>query len=241
MTVTVRLTDICLDVSANQQHQTLKGLFLRRTRNPRQINRILDVPLFEAKKGDKICVVGRNGQGKTTLLKVISKIYRPTAGTVWTSFKPTAVLAAGIGLEDDFTVQENIEFTLLLNNISAKRMAKISQSILEFCDLQQDRKKQYKHLSSGYKSRLAFAIAISNEPKILVLDEVLGGGDEFFMKKASRKLKDSIIQSETAFIATHGPDDFRDICNRIIVVDQSKIVFDGKFDQGLSFYRNLFD
>ena len=120
-------------------------------------------------------------------------------------------------------------------------MAKISQSILEFCDLQQDRKKQYKHLSSGYKSRLAFAIAISNEPKILVLDEVLGGGDEFFMKKASRKLKDSIIQSETAFIATHGPDDFRDICNRIIVVDQSKIVFDGKFDQGLSFYRNLFD
>ncbi len=238
MNTTVRFENVQLVVPASHRHQTLKGLLIRRERQKTDEKTILNVPHFEAKAGDKICVVGRNGNGKTTFLKVLAGIYPATSGLIWTSERPTAVLAAGIGLEDELSVVENINLALILKSIHPRKAAEIRDDIIGFCELEDDQNKQYKHLSTGFKSRLAFAIAISERPHILVLDEVLGGGDEFFMKKANAKLQETIDHAETAFIATHGPDEFKDICNRLVLIEKGAIAFDGDFAEGLDVYRS---
>lgn len=240
MSVTVKFSDVKLSVPAAHVHHSLKSLLLRRhnTHVPDEV--ILDVPLFEARSGDKICVVGRNGNGKTTFLKVLCGIYPATSGDVWVARKPTAVLAAGIGLEDELSVRENITLAMLLKGVPAKHSGELRKQILEFCELENDTEKQFKHLSTGFRSRLAFAIAISEKPSILVLDEVLGGGDEFFMKKANDKLLQTIGDADTAFIATHGPNEFNDVCNRLLIIERGKIAFDGEFEDGLDRYRSMY-
>lgn len=237
MSTTVRFTNVKLAVPAAHIHQSIKSLILRQRHNHAPDQVILDVPAFEAESGDKICVVGRNGNGKTTFLKVLTGIYPATSGHVWTNRKPTAVLAAGIGLEDELSVHENITLAMLLKSIPAKHAAELRDQIIDFCELQDDTEKQFKHLSTGFRSRLAFAIAISERPSILVLDEVLGGGDEFFMKKANAKLLQTIDDADTAFIATHGPNEFKEICNRFIIIEKGRIAFDGEFAEGLDLYR----
>lgn len=240
MTVTVRLSHTTLKVPSAHRHQSIKNLLLnwRKKNSANEETTILEIPHFEASAGDKICVVGRNGNGKTTFLKVLAGIYPLTEGSLWTSAKPTAVLAAGIGLEEELSVVENIDLALILKSISPHHAETYKNQILEFCELKNDQDKQFKHLSTGFKSRLAFAIAIVEIPKILILDEVLGGGDEFFMKKATSKLYETIEHAETAFIATHGPDEFRDVCNRLLLIEKGRIIFDGNIDDGLSLYRS---
>lgn len=238
MNTTVQFVDVQLSVPAAHVHQSFKSLLLRQRYNHSANQIILDIPSFNAKSGEKICVVGRNGNGKTTFLKVLAGIYPASSGKVWTSSKPTAVLAAGIGLEDELTVSENIDLALILKGIPAKSALALKDEIIDFCELRQDSSKQFKHLSSGFRSRLAFAIAVSEKPSILVLDEVLGGGDEFFMKRANERLREIIDDAQTAFIATHAPAELGNICNRLIIIEKARIAFDGDFDEGLALYRS---
>ncbi|MGT3356261.1 ABC transporter ATP-binding protein [Yersinia enterocolitica] len=241
MKKTVEFKNVELLVPASDRPQSLKSLILNIRQFSNKKKSILSVPSFKAMSGDKICVVGRNGNGKTTFLKVLSGIYPTTSGTVWTSNKPTAVLAAGVGLEEELSVIENINLSLILKNIKKTDIPQMRQEILSFCELEEDQHKQYKHLSTGFKSRLAFAIAISEKPNILILDEVLGGGDEFFMKKANKKLEETIAMAETSFIATHGPDQFKNICNRLVIIEKGKVFFDGAMDAGLLLYREMYN
>lgn len=237
----VEFKNVELLVPEAERPQSLKSLILNFRDVNRKKRKILSIPHFIANEGDKICVVGRNGNGKTTFLKVLSGIYPVSQGTVWTEKKPTVVLAAGIGLEEELSVAENINLSLIIKNVKKSDIPTLAESILEFCELSDDRYKQYKHLSTGFKSRLAFAIAISEKPDILVLDEVLGGGDEFFMKKANAKLMDTINISSTAFIATHAPDQMLGVCNRLVMIDKGQILFDGLFEEGVKFYRNCYE
>lgn len=236
----IELKDVQLDVPASDRPQSLKSLLLNLKGFSRKKRTILSVPHFTVRRGEKICVVGRNGNGKTNLLKVVADIYPVTSGSIWMKYKPTAVLAAGIGLEEELSVSENIQLSLILKGIDREKIPQLKANILDFCELENDQNKQYKHLSTGYKSRLAFAIAISENPKILVLDEVLGGGDEFFMKKANAKLLETINSSEAALIATHGPDELRKVCNRFIIIEKGKIFYDGEFNKGLDLYRSMY-
>lgn len=237
MSTTVQIFDAKLNVPAEQRHHSLKSLLLRQ-RHSLNLNRnILDVPFFEAKVGDRICIIGKNGNGKTTFLKVVSGIYPATSGRVWTRYKPTTVLASGIGLEDELTVHENIELALIIRGVSGKLADELKAKITDFCELEADSNKQFKHLSTGYRSRLAFAIATCEKPSILVLDEVLGGGDEFFMRRARAHVLEIIRSAETSFVCTHAPDDMLDVCNRCLVFSNGKITFDGNMQDGVAFYR----
>lgn len=237
---TIELKDVKLEVPLSEHSYSIKR-FLLHKKSSSDHTTILNISSFVAKKGDKICVIGRNGQGKTTFMKIVAGIYLPSSGYIKVKYKPTTVLAAGIGLEDDLTVEKNIQLALTLKNLAPKKMKDAFDAILEFSELQDSRQKLFKHLSTGYKSRLAFAIAISEDPKILVLDEVLGGGDEFFMKKATVRLKESIVQSETALIATHAPDGLQDVCNRLLIIDKGTLIYDGNFEEGVEHYRSIYE
>jgi ABC-2 type transport system ATP-binding protein/lipopolysaccharide transport system ATP-binding protein len=171
-------------------------------------------------------------------MKVTAGIYKPTSGLVDIKGDVTPVLAAGIGLEDEISVLDNIKLALALRNTDPNRVVELTEKILDFCELSGSSVyKQFRHLSTGYKSRLAFAIATVEKPTILVLDEVLGGGDAAFMVKAGLRLRAVIEESEIAFIATHSPEDMQDTCNRLIYMENGKITFDGNFKDGLTTYR----
>jgi ABC-2 type transport system ATP-binding protein/lipopolysaccharide transport system ATP-binding protein len=239
---TILMRDVKLVVSEHSSAQSLKNFLVvgpNRTRASRKKLTLLNVPQFEAFTDDKICIVGLNGQGKTTFLKVLAGIYRATEGEVITSVKPTSVLAAGIGLEDELTVEQNIDFALTMRGIDPKTKSDTSDWILEFSEMPLLRNRLYKNLSTGYKSRLSFAIAVSVTPEILVLDEVLGGGDAKFMQKASEFIAQLIKNSSTTLIATHNPYDFASICNKMIVIENGAISFYGDFDMGLTMYKKL--
>lgn len=238
MNAYVSMREIVLEVSAASQARTLKHLFTRRNIEGHSKETILEVDAFEANQGDRVCVVGRNGNGKTTFMKVLAGIYRPTSGKLIVSEAVTPVLAAGIGLEDEISVLDNIRLALALRNTEPHRVIDLSDKILDFCEISGPAiYKQFRHLSTGYKSRLAFAIATVEKPQILVLDEVLGGGDAAFMMKASVRLATVIGQADIAFIATHSPEDMRGTCNRLVFIENGKIVFDGNFETGISFYK----
>jgi len=236
---TIYLKEVKLEVPASEHSYSIKK-FLLGSKASLAYTTILDIPFFEANEGDRICVIGRNGQGKTTFMKTVAGIYLPTSGKLETSHKPTAALAAGIGLEDDLSIDRNIKLSLTLRNTPPKKMKAIIEHILNFCELENTPHKLYKHLSTGFKSRLSFAIAISEDPNILILDEVLGGGDEFFMKKATIKLRECINSSRTALIATHSPDELRGICNRLLIIENGQIFYDGDFEDGIKIYRSKY-
>lgn len=236
----IEMHNIILEVPSSEFSYSLKHFLLQKRKKIKN-TRILDIDYFKAEKGDKICVIGRNGQGKTTFMKTIAGIYLPSSGILNVRFRPTTVLAAGIGLEDDLSVIQNIRLALTIRDIPLNKQKSIINDILDFCELTESQNKLYKHLSTGYKSRLSFAIAISEEPKILILDEVLGGGDEFFMKKAELKLKKIINDAETALIATHGPDDLKELCNRLVIIEEGKILYDGSFEEGIKYYRDRYE
>ena len=239
---TILMRDVKLDVSEHNSAQSLKNFLVigpNRASASRKKLTLLDVPKFEAFIGDKICIVGLNGQGKTTFLKVLAGIYRATEGEVFTSVKPTSVLAAGIGLEDELTVEQNIDFALTMRGIEQKAKSETSNWILDFSEMPSLRNRLYKNLSTGYKSRLSFAIAVSVTPEILVLDEVLGGGDAKFMQKATEFIAQLIRNSSTTLIATHNPYDFTSLCNKMVVIENGTISFYGDFDSGLFIYKNL--
>jgi ABC-type polysaccharide/polyol phosphate transport system ATPase subunit len=239
---TILMRDVKLDVSEHSSAQSLKNFLVigpNRTIASRKKLTLLNVPQFEAFTGDKICIVGLNGQGKTTFLKVLAGIYRATGGEVITSVKPTSVLAAGIGLEDELTVEQNIDFALTMRGVDPKTKSDISDWILDFSEMPLLRNRLYKNLSTGYKSRLSFAIAVSVTPQILILDEVLGGGDAKFMQKASEFIAQLIKNSSTTLIATHNPYDLAPLCNKMIVIENGAISFYGDFDLGLTMYKKI--
>ncbi|MDC0415203.1 ATP-binding cassette domain-containing protein [Gammaproteobacteria bacterium] len=237
---TITIKNLKLKVPSSEHAYSLKHIFLQK-KNILSYNTILNIKSFSAKLGDKICVVGRNGQGKTTFMKILAGIYSPSEGEIFISDEPTVVLASGIGMEDDLPVIDCIKTALLIRGLSDKKIiaAKVVE-ILKFCELEHDQFKLFKHLSTGFKSRLAFTIAINEDPRILLLDEVLGGGDEFFMKKATIKLRQCIESSDTAIISTHGPDDIKELCNKLIIIDKGQIVYDGDYEVGLKKYREDF-
>jgi ABC-2 type transport system ATP-binding protein/lipopolysaccharide transport system ATP-binding protein len=240
-TLIVSLLDVTLEVHTANPDLTLKSLLSKKRHQDKNRDKvkILNINRFQAFRGDRYCVVGLNGQGKSTFLRVLSGIYLHTSGEVFNRHPVTPVLAAGIGLEDELTVLENIKLALISRGSLPKERHEYTNWILDFTEMTSQARKQFKHLSTGYKSRLAFAIAVAIHPKVLVLDEVLGGGDARFMKKAEEFLRDLISKTECTFVATHGPREFAGICNKLILIDNGTIAFDGNFEEGLALYDQV--
>lgn len=235
------MTNVTLEVQNSNPDLTLKALLsIKRNRDRNEDKtKILKIDHFQAFSGDRYCVVGLNGQGKSTFLRVLSGIYLQTTGEVFAKYPVTPVLAAGIGLDDELTVLENIKLALISRGSLPKERHKYMSWILDFTDMTSQARKQFKHLSTGYRSRLAFAIAVAIHPQILVLDEVLGGGDARFMKKAEEFLRDLISKTECTFIATHGPREFAGVCNKLLLINNGTIAFDGNFEDGLAKYEQV--
>ena len=177
---------------------------------------------FSLEKGDMLGIIGTNGAGKSTLLKVISGIMEPTKGRVKREGNIAALLELASGFDKDLTVKENAYLRGAMLGYTRKFMDETYDKIIEFAELEDFQDRPFKQLSSGMKSRLAFAIASLVQPDILILDEVLSVGDGAFRKKSEAKMREIIQGGATTILVSHSIQQVVEMCNKVLWLDKGQ-------------------
>ena len=196
----------------------------------------LDNVSFEVKKGEALGIIGKNGSGKTSLLRILSHIYQPDSGFVEINGTIVPVLALGLGFHPELTAISNIYQSSVLLGISKKQISQKIDQIIEFAELEKFADTKFKNFSSGMQMRLAFATAVQVDPDILLLDEVYAVGDLKFQKKCFDTILDFKKQGKSIILVSHGMDPIQKICDRVMFLNQGKIDTIGKPDEAINAY-----
>ncbi len=181
---------------------------------------------LEIASGETFGLLGHNGSGKSTLLKCVAGILQPTAGQVRTKGRMSALLELGAGFHPDLTGRENVQLNGLLLGLDRKGIASRFDEIIDFAgpEVAEAIDRQVKFYSSGMYVRLGFAVAVSIDPEILLVDEVLSVGDESFQRKCINRVKQLQGEGCTIVVVTHAADQVRQICDRAAVLDHGSLV-----------------
>lgn len=209
-------------------------------RNPKHKKMVLTNLSFSIKQGDFVGIMGKNGVGKSTFLKILSKIYKPNAGSVELHGKVVPLLELGAGFSPDLSGYENIYLNASILGFTKKEIEDKIDKIVQFSDLNEHIFRPVKNYSSGMLVRLAFAIASHIDADILLFDEILAVGDAGFQKKCLEKIEELSRQNKTIVLVTHSPDQIRQFCNRCIVFNDTGVMYDGPAGQGADCYARLF-
>jgi ABC-2 type transport system ATP-binding protein len=185
-----------------------------------------DVDL-EIPAGHSVGLIGPNGSGKSTLLKILTGILRPTTGTVEVNGRISSLLELGAGFNGELSGRDNIYLNASLLGLSRKETDGLFDSIVAFSELEEFIDNPVKHYSSGMYVRLGFAVAVHVDPDILLVDEVLAVGDEAFARKCLDKIAEFQREGRTILFVTHSLDLVEQICDRGIVLDHGRVIFDG--------------
>jgi lipopolysaccharide transport system ATP-binding protein len=194
---------------------------------------------FTIGDGEVVGIVGRNGSGKSTILKIVAGVYRPTSGLVKVSGKVAALIELGAGFHAELTGRENLLINGLLLGLSKREIRKREQRIVDFAELGEFIDSPIKQYSSGMYMRLAFAIATEVDPDILLFDEILAVGDAAFQQKCIARIEDFRGRGKTIILVSHSASTIRMICNRAILIHEGKIAADGAADAVLAEYEAL--
>ena len=179
---------------------------------------------FSLDAGDMLGIIGTNGAGKSTLLKAVSRIMVPTKGQIKVKGTVAALLELTSGFDGGLTVRENTYLRGAMLGYTRAFMNEKYDEIIAFAELEEFQDRLFKQLSSGMKSRLAFAIACLVNPDILILDEVLSVGDGAFKKKSAEKMKSILQRGVTGILVSHSISQVREMCNKILWLDHGKQV-----------------
>ena len=183
---------------------------------------LTDVNL-KVERGQRIGIVGRNGAGKSTLLKLICGNVTPTSGTIDVNGTVQALLSMGLGFHPDYTGRENVKSSLQYNGLSTKQYKEAIEGIVDFCELNEFFDQPVKTYSSGMQARLMFAAATAVNPDILIVDEVLGAGDAYFIAKSKRRVESLIGNGCTMLLVSHSMQQILELCDQAIWMDQGTV------------------
>ena len=196
---------------------------------------------FEVKKGEVVGIIGRNGAGKSTMLKIISGILTPTEGSVTLNGKVVPMLELGSGFDFELTGRENIFLNGAILGYSEEFLNEKYDEIVEFSELGDFIETPIRNYSSGMMMRLAFSIATIVQPEILIVDEILAVGDEAFQRKSKRKMLELMGGGTTVLFVSHSIGQIREMCNRVIWLEQGKIKMQGETKLVCDEYQRYLD
>ena len=182
---------------------------------------------FTVEQGQTLGLIGRNGAGKSTMLKVISGILKPTAGTVRTEGNVVPMLELGSGFDFDLTGRENIFLNGAILGYSEEFLKEQYEKILEFSELGQFIDTPIRNYSSGMLARLAFSVASMVEPEILIVDEILSVGDAAFQEKSRARMLELMGGGTTVLFVSHSMEQIREMCDKVIWLEQGKVKMAG--------------
>lgn len=189
---------------------------------------------FAVYPGEAVAVMGRNGSGKSTTLKLLSGVLRPSSGEIYTSGRIAGLLEVGAGFHPDLTGRENVYLNAAILGMSKAETDARFDDILEFSEIGDFIDTEVKRYSSGMYARLGFSVAVHAEHDVLLVDEVLSVGDAEFRAKCSAKMKELQAAGKTMFIVSHSASQVQQLCQRGIVLERGQIVFDGPIKQAVA-------
>jgi len=213
---------------------TLKQLLLKRGRTVDAAEQRFDVLRglsFEIRKGESVALMGRNGAGKTTILKLLAGLLTPTSGGIYCSGKVTPLIELGTGFLPDLSARRNVLLNAALLGHSRAQTEALFDEIVSFAAVGDFLDLKIRHFSRGMRARLAFAIAVSLKPQILAIDEVLSVGDAQFQAVSRERMLALVGSGVTSVLVTHSLPVARDFCDRLLYLERGSIVYDGQPDQ----------
>lgn len=193
---------------------------------------------FTIKKGETVGLIGHNGAGKSTMLKVISEILVPTSGKVSVYGNIAPMLELGSGFDTDLTGKENIFLNGAILGYSEEFLKARYEKIVEFSELGDFINMPIRNYSSGMLARLAFSIATEVEPEILIVDEILSVGDAAFQDKSRKRMLDLMGSGTTVLFVSHNINQIKEMCNRVIWLDKGQIKMIGNTNEVTNAYIN---
>lgn len=202
------------------------------TKKPFQRKHVLFDLNLEIKRGECFGILGRNGSGKSTFLRVLSGIIEPDSGSLQVNGVVAPLLALGVGLELELTGYENIELCSSLMRVPPEVVKRSINKIRDFSELTHEQlNMQVKRYSSGMLSRLGFAIAVSYDPEIFIIDEALAVGDLFFREKCYKRIDEIIASGATILFVSQDPKELKRICKRGMILEKGRITCIGTIDE----------
>ena len=204
--------------------------WVKRELKPKNKFKALDNVSFSVHKGERVGIIGFNGAGKSTILKILSGVLKPTSGEIHTYGTIAPLLELGAGFDHNYSGRENVFLNGAILGYSREFLESKYEEILEFSELEDFIDIPIKNYSSGMVAKLGFSVATIVEPDVLILDEVLSVGDVKFQKKSGDKLKSMMGSGVTVLLVSHATDNIRELCTRAIWLDHGKLVMDGDVD-----------
>jgi ABC-type polysaccharide/polyol phosphate transport system ATPase subunit len=192
---------------------------------------------FRLEHGESIAVIGPNGAGKSTLLSLAAGLAEPNRGRIEINGRVAALMQLGAGFHPDLTGEENVYINAALMGLSRRQAREQYGAIVDFADIGEFLREPLRTYSSGMMMRLAFAVAVHVDPDILVIDEILGVGDQAFFTKCVGRILQFRHAGKAILCASHAPEMLRRLCHRALWLDHGRLVADGPVDQVLQSYQ----
>ncbi|MDX2345357.1 MAG: ATP-binding cassette domain-containing protein [Legionella sp.] len=254
MSVSMDLQDVSLDylikTGSNSLLKTMGYLFNGVLgQNLKQKKRLIKNDSFRAlnsinlqlNKGDRIGLLGRNGAGKSSLLRVMARIYSPSMGRIEVNGNISSLFDINLGFNVEATGSENIINLGILRGWSKEQARSVIDEIGVFTELGDFLEKPVRTYSSGMQMKLAFGVATSAASDILLIDEIIGVGDARFMKKAQQRISNLVNQVQILVLTSHSTDVVQRFCNKVIVMDKGQIKYMGDTQSGIKFYEDMLE
>ena len=194
---------------------------------------------FDVKKGETVGIIGTNGSGKSTILKIITGVLSPTTGTAEVSGNISALLELGAGFNSEYTGLENIYMNGTMMGFSREEMERRMDDILRFADIGDFVNQPVKTYSSGMFVRLAFALAINVDPEILIVDEALSVGDVFFQAKCYRRMEEMMKNGTTILMVSHDMGSIIKYCDKVVLLNRGHFVAQGEAGKMVDLYKKI--
>lgn len=201
----------------------------------------VDDVTLDIQAGTTVGLLGANGSGKSTLLKLIGGILAPTTGAIYSRGRMAALLELGAGFHPDLSGRENVYLNAAILGLSREEVDRQFDAIHDFSGIGDFIDTQVKFYSSGMFVRLAFAVAVHTEPDVLLVDEVLAVGDEAFQRKCMERIAQFRAEGRTILLVSHSASQVQELCDRAVVLEDGKVVFDGDVNEGVAVLRHVLE
>ncbi len=220
--IEIKNVKICYKLLKNFSIQ--RNLLKRDAEDAEEFEAVKDVS-FEVKKGEIIGIIGKNGSGKSTLLRAIAGVFSPNSGTIDLKGNSISLLSLGVGFKDTLTGRDNIYLSGMLLGFTEEQIKAKEQEIIDFAELGKFIDMPVKTYSSGMYSKLAFSITCNLETDIILVDEVLSVGDEYFQKKSMARMEELIRdENRTVIIVSHNISTLEKLCDRVIWINDGEVM-----------------
>lgn len=233
------VTDVRKDFKLRHTHSIKETFLASVQRKPLTTDfSALDGVSFSIAEGESVALLGFNGSGKSTMLKLISGVLRADKGRVLTRGRVAGLIEVGAGFHPDLSGRENIYLNAAILGMTKEETAQRYEQIVAFSEIERFIDTEVKHYSSGMFLRLAFSVAIHTEVDILLIDEILSVGDEPFQKKCLARIRELHADGKTLVVVSHDLDMVSDLCDRGILLRDGKVRFDGDSHEAVGIMRS---